>query len=171
MDLKFEQYSGFFNTESDADYSDARAEQMSDDITFSFDNSNDLSMNNVKAALHSCSDALTDDVDQVPFNGNMPNLNVLAEMVRSQIDDKGVEFVVEKCLDLDLELEEEPQPLMRKMVRKSPRQIRELRRAFRSTPEWSRNFEEKLATSLGLTRAQVHKWHFDEKKRNSKKQA
>ena len=58
---------------------------------------------------------------------------------------------------------------MRKMVRKSPSQIRELRRAFNSTPTWSRRYEEQLGNRLGLSRAQVHKWHFDERKRVDEK--
>lgn len=168
MENQFNQYSSMFNTQSDADFSDMRGEQMSEDITFSFDNLNEINTNTVMTAPYSFSDSLTEDVDQVPFDGNRPNLNVLAEMVRNQIDEKGVEFIVEKCLDLDLQ--DEPQPLMRKMVRKTPRQIKELRRAFKSTPMWTRSFEEKLAKSVGLSRDQVHKWHFDEKKRNSKKQ-
>ena len=58
---------------------------------------------------------------------------------------------------------------MRKMVRKSPFQIRELRRAFNAVPKWSKKYESQLANNLGLSRAQVHKWHFDEKKRIDEK--
>jgi len=55
------------------------------------------------------------------------------------------------------------------MIRKSPLQIRELRKAFKSTPIWCIQFEEKLALRLGLSRSQVHKWHFDEQKRTMAK--
>mmetsp|Transcript_23316 Transcript_23316/g.25848 ORF Transcript_23316/g.25848 Transcript_23316/m.25848 type:complete len:114 (+) Transcript_23316:625-966(+) len=106
---------------------------------------------------------MSDDLDQIPFEGKIPNLNALAILVRSQIDIKGINFVVDKCLDL--EFDDEPQPIMRKMVRKSPYQIRELRKAYKTVSVWSRKYEDQLASRLGLSRSQVHKWHFDEKKR------
>lgn len=169
-ETNFDSFPSMFNSAPEADYSELKIDLNSEDNTFSF--STDKSQKSIdyspcakKVNSYSCCDSFCEDLDQIPFCGNRPDLNVLAELVRNQIDDKGVEFVVEKCLDI--EVEDEPQPLMRKMVRKSPRQIRELRRAFRTTPTWSRQFEEKLAASVGLTRSQVHKWHFDERKRTS----
>lgn len=164
-------YMPLFQTTSEVDHSEYKFD-LSSDKTFCISsdrsyNSQDYSPCKKNINEYALSDSFTDDVDTVPFSGRLPDLNALAEIVRGQIDDKGIEHVVEKCLDI--ELEDEPQPLMRKMVRKSPRQIRELRRAFRTTPEWTRKFEEKLAKSVGLTRAQVHKWHFDERKRASQK--
>lgn len=39
---------------------------------------------------------LSEDLDQVPFDGKIPDLNVLATIVRSQIDERGIDFVVDK---------------------------------------------------------------------------
>ena len=161
----------FFSSLPDEDNSERKLD-LSSENTFCLSsdksyNSQDYSPCKKNINEYVLSESFTEDVDQVPFSGKIPDLNALAEIVREQISERGVEHVIEKCLDI--EFEDEPQPLMRKMVRKSPRQIRELRRAFRITPEWNRKFEEKLAKIVGLTRAQVHKWHFDERKRTSQK--
>ena len=49
-----------------------------------------------KSAQSSTLDNLSEDFDQIPFQGKNPSLNALAELVRNQIDEKGINFVVEK---------------------------------------------------------------------------
>ena len=127
--------------------------------------------NNGEKTVH-CSTA--DDVSnhndiQNLFSGNEVNLNALAILIRNQTDEKGVNFMVEKCLDL--EYVDEPQPILRKLQRKTPLQKCELKRAYETTSEWYIEYEEKLGKRIGLTRNQVHKWHFDERKRRETNQA
>lgn len=78
--------------------------------------------NSGENAVH-CSTA--DDVSnhndiQNLFSGCEVNLNALAILIRNQTDEKGVDFMVEKCLDL--QYVDEPQPILRKLQRKTPLQ-------------------------------------------------
>ena len=113
----------------------------------------------------------TDDLSQddwgISFVGGEPDLNSLSEFISRQLDDKGADFMVEKCLDL--EYEEDYKPKIRSMVRKTPYQVKMLRNAFKACSEWSKDYEEILGQQLGLSQEQVHKWNFDERKRIQKR--
>ena len=97
------------------------------------------------------------------FSGSEINLNALAILIRNQTDEKGIDFMVEKCLDLDYT--SEPTPILRTLQRKTPLQKCELKKAYEAIRTWNIEFEEALGNRVGLTRNQVHKWHFDERKR------
>lgn len=106
----------------------------------------------------------------VSFINSQPDLVELEKIVFSQISEKGYNSVVLDCLDIfeEDEDEEEDQYIIRKKQKKSRSQIRALKMELKSRPNWNKRSMKKLAKDLGLTSAQVYKWHWDQMKKAGK---
>lgn len=105
----------------------------------------------------------------VPFIGNNPDIDVLEKLVNEQISEKGYNNMVLDWLDLNMEDElEEETNIIRKKQKKSREQIRGLKKEFKKRQNWNKKSMKKLAKDLGLTTAQVYKWHWDQLNKLSK---
>jgi len=91
-----------FNQESNQEVEDIneKIEQGVEDISLFFSHNFptkiECSASQEENIHDSTNDNISEDLTQVPFVGKNPNLNFLASLIRDQIDQKGIDFVVEK---------------------------------------------------------------------------
>jgi len=100
----------------------------------------------------------------VPFDVSNPDMDAFLNMVKEEINYRGVNEVICEALEIRNEDEnflETPQ-IIRVKKRKSKEQIFALEEEFAKGEEWTKDFMNSVAVKLGLDPAQVYKWHWDQ---------
>ena len=91
----------------------------------------------------------------------------LCNDVRSKINSSSISDIIDEAIGFEGEdqINVDFSPIIQVKHKKTSSQKVHLEAALKENPEWSSEFQKKLAQDLGLTKRQVYKWFWDKTKK------